>query len=301
MSAPGEAQDPFVSVIIPVYDDFDRLLTCLEALERQTYLSSKYDVWVVDNGPEPTIGQALNQFDRVSCVHEPKPGSYAARNAGVAASGGDILAFTDSDCIPESDWIEAGVKALNAAAPGIIGGDIVIFAQDPDRPTTAEVYELIYGFSQEDCVKRQHFAVTANLMVTREAFNRVGPFEERLTSGGDMEWGQKAYDKGIRMAFAPNALVGHPARATIKSIHDRQRRFIGGVWLSDVRQRSGSHLSRFVKCFVPPVNTAITVFKHPVMRRYRCRLGVFWILYSLKWINCLEGLRLARGGQPLRK
>lgn len=292
----------FVSVIIPVYDDLDRLVTCLEALERQTYPSSKFDVWVVDNHPTPTIGPALAHFDRVHCIHEPGAGSFRARNTGAAASNGEILAFTDSDCIPAVDWIEAGVKALGAdPGCGAIGGDIAVFAQDPDRPTTAEVYELIYGFSQEDCVTRQHFAVTANLMATREAFNRVGPFEERLTSGGDMEWGQKAHDMGVRMAFAPNALVRHPARATIKSIHDRQRRFIGGVWLSDVRQRSGSHFSRFVKGLVPPVNTAITVLKHPAMRQYRCRLGVFWILYSLKWINFFEGLRLALGGAPLRK
>lgn len=302
MVVDGDGTPGFVSVIVPVYEDLDRLLICLEALERQTYPTSRYDVWVVDNGLEPTIMAATKRFEHVICIHEAKPGSFGARNTGVAASYGDIVAFTDADCIPSDNWLEEGIKALESlGGAGAVGGEISVFAQDSDRPTAPEVYEIIYGFSQRDCIEREKFAVTANLIMPRDVFYRVGQFDHRLTSGGDKEWGQKADALGIEIAFAPDAIVGHPARQTIKQIHNRQRRFLGGQHMSDVRSLEGGHLYRLAKCLTPPITTATTVYKDPVMRRYRRRLGVFWILYSTRWVNFYEGLRLALGGSPLRK
>lgn len=98
----------FVSVIIPVLNDSERLKLCLEALEHQTYPKKLYEVIVVDNGSDQSIGSVVSKFTQATATAESHPGSYVARNKGILIAQGDIIAFTDADCIPALDWIEKG-------------------------------------------------------------------------------------------------------------------------------------------------------------------------------------------------
>ena len=104
----------FVSVIIPVYNDSARVKICLEALEKQTYPQNLYEVIVVDNASDeyPAIKDVVCQFSQAIAAYESRPGSYAARNKGISLAKGDIIAFTDADCIPAKNWIEKGVANL---------------------------------------------------------------------------------------------------------------------------------------------------------------------------------------------
>ncbi len=98
----GNALQPFVSVIIPVYNDAGRLRICLAALHKQTYDSDRYEIIVIDNGsdPSPVMDNLKVEFDNVVYDQELTPGSYAARNKGITIAKGDVIAFTDADCIP---------------------------------------------------------------------------------------------------------------------------------------------------------------------------------------------------------
>jgi len=102
----SEVSPPFVSVIIPVYNDPIRLRTCLQALEEQTYPKSMYAVIVVDNGSDESIEPIVAEFSQMKTSYEPHPRSYAARNKSLSPARGEVIAFTDSDCIPAPDWIE---------------------------------------------------------------------------------------------------------------------------------------------------------------------------------------------------
>jgi len=102
----SKTSTPFVSVIIPVYNDPERLKTCLQALEEQTYPQSSYEVIVVDNGSDESIEPIVTEFNQAKAGYEPHPGSYAARNKGLSLARGEVIAFTDADCIPALDWIE---------------------------------------------------------------------------------------------------------------------------------------------------------------------------------------------------
>ncbi|MBO1348747.1 MAG: glycosyltransferase family 2 protein [Hormoscilla sp. GUM202] len=99
-----------VSVIIPVYNDAEPLRTCLECLENQTYPKESYEVIVVDNASQSDTASVVNEFSQAMITYEKKPGSYAARNKGISVAKGEIIAFTDADCIPAADWIEKGVE-----------------------------------------------------------------------------------------------------------------------------------------------------------------------------------------------
>jgi glycosyltransferase involved in cell wall biosynthesis len=203
---------PEVSVVIPVFDDEARLHQCLRAIEDQTYPTDAVHVIVVDDGSSHPPVDAISSFPAAELVIVAPGGSYAARNAGLDRAEGSIVAFTDSDCIPDPRWLEQAVKALLAGGD-VIAGHVEVVPRDPDHPTFAELYDLARGFPQTAYVK-QGFGVTANLCTTREVLDAVGPFRDDLQSGGDRDWGTRATACGFRVRFEPSAVVRHPARDT---------------------------------------------------------------------------------------
>lgn len=110
--SPEPNQTPFVSIIIPVYNDNDFLKVCLAALTKQTYSKDHFEIIVVDNNSTEDVSQITNRFEQVTLTHESIAGSYIARNKGLSLAKGEIIAFTDADCIPQSDWLEKGIATL---------------------------------------------------------------------------------------------------------------------------------------------------------------------------------------------
>src|SRR5271169_3530078 len=103
---------PLMSVIIPHYNDLDHLRHCLESLRRQTLPRERYEVIVADNNSVGGV-QAVEQIaGDIIVVPAPDQGAGPARNAGVAAARGRVLAFIDSDCLADQNWLREGIKAL---------------------------------------------------------------------------------------------------------------------------------------------------------------------------------------------
>lgn len=222
---------PFVSVIIPVYNDSERLKTCLRALEMQTYPPEQYEVIVVDNQSDEGLDLIVAAFPHAISIVETQRSSYAARNAGILRTQGQIVAFTDSDCIPAEDWLEAGVKHLMSTSNcGLIGGKIELFFQTSGRPTAVELYDSLMHLQQHLFVNAMRFSATANLFTFKTVFDRVGLFDSRLKSGGDKEWGQRVFSAGYRLVYADDVCITHPARATFRQLRGKERRLAGGSW-----------------------------------------------------------------------
>src|SRR5690606_574318 len=102
------------SVIVPVFNDQVGVTRCLFALAQPVVEHRLVEVVIVDNGSDPPIRLEHVDALRVILVRCNTPGSYAARNSGVAASSGRVLAFTDADCVPDSRWLELGGRAIEA-------------------------------------------------------------------------------------------------------------------------------------------------------------------------------------------
>ncbi len=221
---------PFVSVVIPVFNDAANLRVCLERLVGQTYPSERVEILVVDNGSDEPIDELVAQFERTSLYSESRPGSYAARNRGIAAAKSEILAFLDSDCVPAPDWLEKGVARL-AANPGmgVVGGRVDFSFGDPENPSPVEIYDSLTSFKQKSYIEKSHFSGTGNLFAWRRVFERVGPFNAELKSGGDYEWGNRVYAHGIGIAYADDVRVTHPARQSLGPLLSKHRRVMGGI------------------------------------------------------------------------
>lgn len=287
---------PFVSIIVPVWNDADRLGECLRALEGQTYPGHLYEVVVVDNGSEEPVGPVVARHGRARLVREGSPGSYAARNAGLAHARGEVVAFTDADCLPAPDWIEKGVERLKrGGGRSVVAGRVEVFPRTPRRPNAVEQYEVLFALAQKEFVRRYNFGATANLFAWREAFARVGPFLAQVKSGGDLEWGRRAAGHGYLLEYADETRVRHPARASLSQLYSKIVRVAGG--LHDLRRIKGGTYLEFDRGFLwellPPVGAVVRTLREPSLRRRRDRLKVCAVLLFVRYVQAFERLRLA--------
>lgn len=198
-----------VSVIIPHFQDLDRLDLCLSALERQSG-APPFEIVVADNmspAGEAAVRAAIAGRARLTIATE--RGAGPARNAGVAAAHGSILAFTDCDCLPSPQWLAAGLAQLENY--DLVGGQMYVTAPEGRAMNGAEAFERVFAFDNRDYVRNKGFTVTANLFCSRVLFDAVGPF--RVGVSEDMEWCHRAREKGYRLGYADDAIVGHPPRA----------------------------------------------------------------------------------------
>lgn len=202
---------PRVSVIIPHYRDLGGLAICLETLSRQTYPRDQFEIVVADNNSpegEAAVAEVVAGRGRVVVVTE--KGAGPARNGGVAVARGEILAFIDSDCQAEPEWLEEGLKALPDY--DFIGGHVTVLTDDPIRMTGAEAFERVFAFDFESYINKKGFTGSGNMFCPKVLFERVGGFRPVVSE--DYEWSHRARGMGYRLGYAPKAVVGHPARRT---------------------------------------------------------------------------------------
>jgi len=243
----------FVSVVIPTYHDWKRLQLCIDALSKQSYPSSLFEVIIVNNDLDDE--ETIFLPDNFKIITEKRPGSYAARNAALIIAKGEIVAFTDSDCIPDKDWIELAVMRLVSGANRVAGKVEFIFKSKNLTPT--EVYEKVFGFDQETNYK-MGVSVTANMITWRKNFDIVGYFNDSLMSGGDIEWGKRANDLGIKIQYAPEVFVKHPARDNLASILKKRRRVAGGA--IKINSKENTVFMLLIRGYLPPFRQLIKPF-----------------------------------------
>jgi GT2 family glycosyltransferase len=267
---------PLVSVIMPVYRDWERLALCLEALSRQSLGAERIEIIVANNEPEPRAPLAPLPAN-ARLIHEPKPGSYAARNAALQLARGEVVAFTDSDCVPEPQWLERAL-AIIAERPGArVTGPVTIF-REPGTSQWAFVYEYHTAFKQKAQAALGRCA-TANLIVPKSAFAAVGLFNDALASGGDTEWGERAHRAGIPIVYDEAVAVGHPARRTLAEILKKRRRLAGSIAL---RKPYPTYIYPLA-LLLPPVRNfsrAVLAFKRGPLRP-----SEWLILYLVHWLS----------------
>lgn len=231
MGASGRG--PLVSVIIPVRDDQAGVDRCLEAVLRQDVGPGGFEVIVVDDGSSAP----LRRVPGVRYLRQDPAGSYAARNLGIAAARGGVLAFTDADCIPAPGWLSSALAGLAGRDDVYLAGDIRFMPRHPGVPNVFERYDSLTFLQQRYLVEHRHFGATANLIVPAALMVRVGAFDAALQSGGDGDWGNRARSLGVLGSFHAPAAVFHPARASMAQLRRKWRRVLGGF--ADLYTRSG--------------------------------------------------------------
>jgi glycosyltransferase involved in cell wall biosynthesis len=190
------------TVVVPTLGRDTSLNALLDALAAQTLDRSRWDLIVSFDGAEPTpaIAQRIDSM-RATAVRSPaRQGPGAARNRGARSATGDVLAFTEDDCAPDSDWLARAAARFDREPDlDVLEGATV----DPSgRP------------SRRPDGARLHYLPT-NLFVRRPLFERVGGYCEGFFRGGiyfreDSDFGFTLEDAGARSGREPTARVVHP-------------------------------------------------------------------------------------------
>jgi GT2 family glycosyltransferase len=212
-----EAPGPLISVVIPARNAAATIPRTLEALAAQD-VDGPYEVIVVDNGSADETAEIAERAG-VTVIRQGRDRPGAARNRGVEAAGAAAIAFTDADCFPEPGWLSAGLRALGDAE--LVQGAVIADPQTPRHPfdRTVELGGPTGLFE------------TANLFVTRAAFEHTGGFSDWAAAaidepfGEDAVFGWDARRLGARSTFAPSARVAHAvfARGPAGYIAERRR------------------------------------------------------------------------------
>ncbi|CAN5824327.1 hypothetical protein BH23CYA1_BH23CYA1_21190 [soil metagenome] len=322
------ARCPFVSVIIPVFNDGERLKLCLTALAHQSYGLENFEIIVVDNGSNELelIKTTVLPYSNVTLAFEPTPGSYAARNTGLSLAKGEAIAFTDADCIPALDWLEKGIKRLlDTPNCGLVSGKIEIFPKDASCPTAVELFELTTAFPQAEHLEQMKYGATANLFTWDSVVQKVGNFDETLKSGGDLDWGIRVYEAGYQQVYAEEVRLKHPARFSFKEIRQKTIRLAGGHY--DLLERGLYHffhrhtllftlteqkflpksllkeiifLIILMQDLIPPINYVKTSCRSPKLTTWSEKSKVAWVIFRIRYISAWAKLHLKFGQVSIR-
>lgn len=239
-----------VSVVVPTYRRPAPLARCLDALAGQDLDPAGYEILVADDAAsEPTRRQveAFARRCRAPVRYLAVVGSHgpaAARNVGWRAAGGEVVAFTDDDCLPDPRWLTEALAAFRAGVAAVVGRTVVPL---PEPPTDYERNEA--GLESAEFV-------TANCLVRRDELEAVGGFDERFRAAWreDSDLHFALLRRGARIVKAPAAVVVHPVRPAP-----------WGVSLTQQRKA---------------LFNALLFKKHPDLYRRRIRAGPPWGYYA---------------------
>lgn len=282
---------PKVSVVVPHYQDLEGLDRCLDALSRQTYPARDFEIVVADNNSPAGVAaveQLIAGRARLTVVTE--KGAGPARNGGVAASQGAQLAFTDSDCVPDPEWLAEGLARLESF--DLVGGRMLVLVGDAAHMTGAEAFEVVFAFDNASYVNRKGFTVTANLFCARSVFDAVGGFKVGVSE--DLEWGLRARGLGYRIGYADRAVVGHPARRTWPELKRKWER-LSAETFGLVASAPGGRARWLLRAFALPLSALAhtpKVLGSPALPGGRSRLAALVVLYRLRTWRFVDALRL---------
>lgn len=252
-----------VSIIIPVYNDFEALEGLIPHLLNQTVKQEHYEIFIIDNCSDFDIKVALSEFPTLRILKECeyKGSPYSCRNRGIEQATGDIIALLDSTCYPEHTWLEEALHCFDDPSVDMVAGEVG-FRFLNEKPTAAEYFDSITNIKMRESVLHRNVAKTANLFVRKDVFNKVGKFEEGLRSGGDVAWTRKATEMGFSLNFCEKAVVKKEARL-FGDLANKQFRVGKGqpsLWAINGEQKSA-------------IKIILSIFKPVSWKRFRKKNG----------------------------
>ncbi len=200
---------PFISVIVPFYNNHSEIGRCCASLLKQTYPRESFELIFIDNNSTDNSASVVAGHPGIQVLWESAAGAYAARNLGIRKSKGEILAFTDADCVAAPDWLSQIAEAMQSENVQIVMG--AYFGQNTPFPAKAlSSYENAknrYIFTSGD--ESLYYGYTNNMAVRRGVFDQFGLFPE-VARGGDATLVRRVVSHGgASIKYVPTMFVDH--------------------------------------------------------------------------------------------
>jgi GT2 family glycosyltransferase len=210
---PPPSSPPRISVVVCTHNGARRLPECLERLRSLSY--PNYEVIVVDDGSTDGSGEIASRYD-VTLLETDHEGLSAARNAGIARAGGEIVAFLDDDAYPDHDWLHYLATAFENSPHAGIGGPNL---PPPEDGRVAECVAAAPGAPIHVLIsdREAEHVPGCNMAFRRSVLEAVGGFDERFhTAGDDVDLCWRLQDVGETLGFSAGAVVTHRRRDTVR-------------------------------------------------------------------------------------
>lgn len=208
------------SVIIPSYNRPKQLGTCLESLTQLDYLRDRFEVIVVDDGSDRPLDTVVAPFKdslNLRLIRQNNAGPAAARNSAARQAKGKYLAFTDDDCRPATNWLQALENCFTADSDRIVGGRTVnALANNLFSTTSQNIISM--GYAHYNAIANQaRFFASNNMVVPANRFGELNGFDESFTTSEDRELCDRWLHHGYAMTYAPEVVIYHAHPMTLHS------------------------------------------------------------------------------------
>ena len=218
---PQPAKTPMVSVVICAYNAERTMRPCLESLRRLDY--PNFEVVIVDDGSRDRTADISMDFPEFRLIRQPNKGLSVARNVGMHAARGEIIAYTDSDCVVDPHWLTLMVRSITENNFDGCGGPNYAPHEDGwiEASCAASPGAPCHVLVAED--RAEHLA-GCNMVFSKAALAKIGGFDAQFTTAGDdVDICWRMLDAGFTLGFSPAAFVWHFRRNTVKAYYGQQR------------------------------------------------------------------------------
>ncbi len=203
---------PKVSAVIPVYNCRETVGKCLKSLEALDH--SSFEIIVVDDGSTDGTGEICDGFPAVRVIRLERGGPSRARNVGIAQARGELIAFTDGDCIVDRRWLTELEKGLERTEVAGVGGDQKSPEDETKTGRRIQEFLKLIGFMTDyiktaSIMQETEHNPSCNVMYKKSVLEEVGGFDEELFPSEDVELDLKIRRRGHLLLYNPAAVVGH--------------------------------------------------------------------------------------------
>ena len=203
------------SIVVPVRNNEEMIGDCIESLLAQDFPKDDYEIIVVDNKSTDKTADIIKRYP-VKYVYEDKIGRTKARNTGIKNSSGEIIAFIDSDCVAEKNWLNELVKGFKNKRVGGVGGKNIGYKTSTYVERYIEIYYKEYNKNFTSYVPPK--VMTNNAAYRFDVLEEIGYFDESFETGEDFDLSARTFWNGYEVDYASAAVVFHRHRSSFREL-----------------------------------------------------------------------------------
>jgi len=229
----------FISIIIPAYNSIRTMKKCVESILALNYPAAEYEAIIVDDGSTDGTPAVLEKYKdnlNLKIIRLPNGGPSKARNIAIKQARGEFVAFTDSDCILDREWLNNLMKGFDTEGRVMgVGGDQLSPVDETEFGTQLNDFLKLIGFISDyvkeysgvkpAVMRETEHNPTCNVIYRKEIFEKAGFFSEDLWPGEDVELDYKIRKLGYTLIFNPAAIVFHYRPSGIKGFSKMMFRY----------------------------------------------------------------------------